>query len=137
MKAQIALLGCCLLLAACATPAPAGRGAQDLLGIEVEGVRLSAAGYMLDVRYRVVDPDKALTMFDRKTRPMLASESTGVQLAVPDAPKLGQLRTTGARNIKANRSYSILFANPGRLVERGAKLSLRVGDARIEGLTVQ
>jgi len=34
------------------------RGAEVKLGIRMEGLRLSAAGYILDFRYRVVDPEK-------------------------------------------------------------------------------
>ncbi len=132
------LLACgALLIAACATPPRVAPEARVFLGVEVEAVRLSAAGYMLDVRYRVVDVEKARPLFDRKLRPLLLEEGTGAQFAVPNVPKLGQLRTTSARNVKANRSYSILFANPGRYVERGTKLSLVVGEARIDGLTVE
>jgi hypothetical protein len=31
----------------------------------------------------------------------------------------------------------MLFANPGRFVERGSKLSLVIGEARIDGLLVE
>jgi hypothetical protein len=126
-----------VFLASCAIHPPVARDAPgEALGVKVEAVRLSAAGYMLDVRYRVVDVDKARALFDRKLRPMLLDEG-GAQLAVPNVPKLGQLRTTSARNVKADRSYSMLFANPGRYVERGARLALVVGDTRIDGLTVE
>lgn len=135
MKAPAALAACMLLAAACAVPAPAVREAQDMLGVKVEGVRLSAAGYLLDFRYRVLDPDKARTLFERQARPMLV-DGNGLQLAVPNAPKLGQLRATSTRNVKAGRTYSMLFANPGRHVERGAKLALVIGEARIDGLVV-
>jgi hypothetical protein len=142
MKTRVALLGCCLLAAACAAPAPAVReaaapGAADALGVKVEGVRLSAAGYMLDFRYRVVDADKARALFERKARPLLVDAATGLQLGVPNAPKLGQLRATGPRNVKENRTYSMLFANPGRHVERGTTLAFVIGEARIDGLTVE
>jgi hypothetical protein len=138
------LLACsALILAACATPpgvAPvtvAMPGVHDALGVKVEAVRLSAAGYMIDVRYRVLDVDKARPLFDRKARPLLLEEGTGAQLAVPNAPKLGQLRTTSVRNVKADRTYSMVFANPGRYVERGKQMSLVIGEARIDGLVVQ
>jgi hypothetical protein len=142
------LLACsAVILAACATPprvaheapgaAPAGLEAAAALGVRVESVRLSSAGYMLDLRYRVLDVDKARPLFDRKVKPRLLDEAAGAQLAVPTVPKLGQLRTTSARNVKADRSYSMLFANPGRFVERGKKVSLVIGEARIDGLVVE
>jgi hypothetical protein len=67
----------------------------------------------------------------------LLDEATGARFGVPDTPKLGQLRTTGARRVAAGRTYSMLFANPGRYVQRGATLSLVMGDARVDGITVE
>jgi hypothetical protein len=132
------LLACsALLLAACATPPGVAPDAQAALGVKVEAVHLSAAGYMLDVRYRVLDVEKARPLFDRKAHPVLLDERSGAQFAVPNVPKLGQLRTTSARNVVADRSYSILFANPGRYVERGQKVSLLLGETRIGGLIVE
>jgi hypothetical protein len=144
------LAAAALLLAGCAGTAPSLREARSLgaasqspgarsesLGVKVEGLRLSAAGYMLDLRYRVVDVDKAQALFERKARPMLVDSATGLQLGVPNTPKLGQLRTTGTRNVKANRTYSMLFANPARHIERGTRLALVIGDERVDGLTVE
>lgn len=133
----MAVAGVAMAAAACAaTPPPAAPGAGEALGVQVETVRLSAAGYMLDLRYRVVDAERARALFERRARPMLV-DGAGLQLGVPTAPKLGQLRTTGTRNVREQRSYSMLFANPGRTVQRGARLDLVVGDARIAGLTVE
>jgi hypothetical protein len=142
--ARKSLLACALwLLAGCATPPGVAPGVsttaapEEALGVKVEGVRLSAAGYMLDLRYRVLDVEKARVLFERGSVPQLHEEATGARFIVPNVPKLGQLRTTSARNVKANRSYSILFANPGRYVERGQKVSLVVGAARIDGLVIE
>jgi hypothetical protein len=127
--------------AATADVQPAGvavaSDAATQLGVEVEGIRLSAAGYMLDFRYRVVAPQRVGPLFDARSRPYLLDEASGARLGVPDTPKLGQLRATGARRVVAGRTYSILFANPGRYVQRGATLSLVMGDARLDGLTVE
>jgi hypothetical protein len=135
MRRLAPLAACLALAAACATPAPAVREAGDALGVKVEGVRLSAAGYLLDFRYRVLDAQKARALFERQARPMLV-DGNGLQLAVPNAPKIGQLRATSSRGVKEGRTYSMLFANPGRHVERGAKLAFVVGDNRIDGLVV-
>jgi len=113
------------------------RGGEGKLGIRMEGLRLSAAGYMLDFRYRVVDPDKAAVLLDRKIRPYLLDEASGAQLGVPDTAKLGQLRTTGRNKVVPDQDYFILFANPGRYVQAGTKMTLVMGDLRIENLIVQ
>lgn len=119
-----------------ADEAPAREG-ESKLGIRLEGLRLSAAGYMLDFRYRVLDPDKAAVLLDRKIRPYLLDEATGAQLGVPDTAKLGQLRTTGRNKAVSDRDYFIMFANPGRYVQAGSRMTLVMGDARIENLVVE
>jgi hypothetical protein len=111
-------------------------GIADTLGIEIQGIRLSAAGYMLDFRYRVLDPEKAAPLLDRKTHPYLLDDASGARLSVPDSPKVGRLRTTSRNKVIPGRSYYILFANPGRYLQAGSKVTLVAGDARISDLTV-
>lgn len=110
---------------------------EDQLGIKIVGLRRSSAGYMLDFRYRLLDPAKAASLLDRKIRPYLLDEATGAQLGVPDAPKVGQLRPTSRNNVIPGRNYYILFANPGRYLKAGSKVTLIAGDARISQLTVE
>ena len=104
--------------------------------IEVEGIRLSAAGYMLDFRYRVLDPVKAAPLLDRKVKLYLLDEASGARLAVPNAPKVGSLRTSSRSKMTPGRNYFILFANPGRYLQAGSKVTLVAGDAEINHLTV-
>jgi len=111
-------------------------GIADTLGIKVEGIRLSAAGYMLDFRYRVLDPVKAAPLLDPKIQPYLLDEASGAQLAVPDAPKVGRLRATSRNKVITGRTYYMLFANPGRYLKAGSKVTVVAGDARISDLTV-
>lgn len=112
-------------------------GVEARLGIRMEGLRLSAAGYILDFRYRVLDPARAAPLLDRKIRPYLLDVASGAQLGVPDTAKLGQLRTTGRNKVVPEQDYFILFANPGRFVQAGNKMTLVMGDLRIENLVVQ
>ncbi len=110
---------------------------ENKLGIKIIGLRRSAVGYMLDFRYRLLDPVKASLLLDRKIQPYLLDEATGAQLGVPDAPKVGQLRPTSRNNVIPGRSYYILFANPGRYLQAGSKVTLIAGDARISHLMVE
>jgi hypothetical protein len=107
------------------------------LGIRTQGLRRSAAGYILDFRYRITDPAKAVALLDSKVRPYLLDEASGAQLGVPDTSKLGQLRTTGRSKVKTDQNYFILFANPGRFVQPGSRMTLVMGDKRIEDLVVE
>lgn len=110
---------------------------EEQLGIRVDGITLSAAGYLLDFRYHVNDPEKAAPLLDRKVQPYLLDEASGARFLVPDTPKLGALRPT-ARNHGIQRSgYYMLFANPGRYLKPGSKVSLVLGETRIDHLVVR
>lgn len=139
LAAPIVLAGASGKAQAVETPdKPAAHGeTEDRLGIKIVGLRRSAAGYMLDFRYRLLDPAKASSLLDRKIKPYLLDEATGAQLGVPDAPKVGQLRPTSRNNVIPGRNYYILFANPGRYLQAGSKVTLIAGDARIDHLTVE
>ncbi|MFZ5530315.1 MAG: hypothetical protein ACOY4U_04600 [Pseudomonadota bacterium] len=115
----------------------AHHGLEEALGIKIAGIRLSAAGYMIDFRYRVTDPAKAAPLLDRKIKPYLFDEGGGAQLAIPDTPKLGQLRSSGRSKVMPDRNYYIMFANPGRYLKPGSKVTLVLGDLKVENLSVE
>jgi hypothetical protein len=103
-------------------------------GIRIEAMRLTAAGYMLDFRYQVVDARKARPLFERKTKPVLTDEKTGTVLAVPTPPKTGPLRSSN--DPKAGRTYFMFFANPGRLVAEGQTVTVTIGQFIVSGIRV-
>jgi len=119
--------------AAMATPPLA---AAEAPGIRVESLRLTAADYMLDLRYRITDPERAAAFFSRKTELQLVDPVSGARLAVPTTPKLGRLRQV-ARKDMPDRSYFMIFANPGRYLKAGSQVILIAGDTRISHLTVE
>ena len=106
-------------------------------GVRLTGVRLTANGYVVDLRYRVLDPAKAQPLLDRKVRPVLVDEATGSRFYVPVPPTVGALRQT-ARNkvIHTDRDYFMLFANPDRKLHAGARVTLYVGDERFGNLQI-
>lgn len=114
---------------------------QELLerwGVEVYGVRLAARGYMIDFRFRVLDAEKALPLFDTRIKPYLLPERTTVKLPVPAGEKVGAFRTTNrGANIVANKDYYLMFGNPDAFAKRGQKVSVVIGDFHVEHLTLQ
>jgi hypothetical protein len=107
-------------------------------GIKVEGLRLSAAGSMLDFRYRVLEPAKAAPLLDGKTQVFLIDEAHGAKLGVPDTPVLGRIRQTARNgNLLTDRTYFIMFGNPGKALQRGDKVTLLLGQAKVSDLMVQ
>ena len=95
---------------------------------------VSAAGYMLELRYRVVDTERARPLFDPRARPYLVDEASGARMFVASPPMVGPLRTS--RPPQAGRNYFILFANPARRVKAGDLVTLVIGEFRAEGLQV-
>jgi len=123
-----------------AAPAPAAP-AQRLedLGVELVGVRLSGADFLIDVRYRVKDVAKAQALLERKVHPVLVNEATGDRYYVPQAPKLGSLRqsATAKQPVQLDKVYFMLFANPDRKLRSGEKVTLHAGESTVQGLVVQ
>lgn len=122
--------------AAAAEPAGADEpSAAERLGIEPLALRRLAYGNLLDFRYRVVDPERARRLFETDLKPVLVERDSGLRLTVPRPAKVGPLKSYGA--MEAGRIHFILFANPGRRVEPGARVVLVLGEQRIEGLVVE
>jgi len=110
--------------------------AKELWGVDNFTVMQTSAGYMLDIRYRVLDVAKAKPLFSRKLRPFVIEEASGVRYGVPASPKIGFLRQAPS-DLKANKVYFLFVANPGKKIQKGDKLTLVIGDFKIEHLIVQ
>jgi hypothetical protein len=125
-------------LGADANPQLARESAEANYGIKVEALHLSAAGSMLDFRYRVVDPKKAAPLLDGKMKPYLIDDARGARLGVPSSPVLGGIRQTSRNNhIEVDRTYFIMFGNPGKALHSGDKVTLVLGDLKIADLQVR
>ncbi len=124
-----------------APPASAPAAVQRLedLGVELVGVRLSGADFLIDVRYRVKDVAKAQALLERKVHPVLVNEATGDRYYVPQVPKLGSLRqsATAKQPVQLDKVYFMLFANPDRKLRSGEKVTLHAGESTVQGLVVQ
>lgn len=109
---------------------------EERWGVEVLGVTRTSAGYMLDLRYRVVDPDKAAPLLARGVRTRLVDEATGAEHFVPNAPKVGPLRQTTTRP-RAGQTYFALFANPGKALASGALVTILLGDFELPHVAIR
>lgn len=130
--------GLFLFLTACAAVDPGMKGAEEAKerwGIEITSLRMSAAGHMIDFRYRVLDAKKAEPLFARENKPYLIDEASQKVLSVPQTAKVGPLRTTG--DIKEGSIYWMFFGNVPGLIKSGSKVTVVIGDFRAENLVVQ
>ena len=103
-------------------------------GIEIVGVHPIASGYMLEFRYHVIDPVKSKPLTDKMQKPLLYDEASNATLSVPTMDKVGEVRQTAAQ--EANRSYYMIFGNPGKIVKPGNRVSIIVGKFRADGIIV-
>lgn len=134
--AFLALAGCATTDRRSASDVALGDASlEEKWGVKVLSIRLSAEGYMLDFRYRVRDPEKAAPLFDRSSKPYLLDDASGAMFVVPEPPKVGALRNT--RKPQPDRNYFVMFANPGRYVKKGNRITVVIGDFKAEHLVVQ
>jgi len=103
--------------------------------IEIESVRVTAAGHYIDLRYRVLDPEGANSSLGPGVKPTLTDDATGIIMAVPMTAKLGSLRQTRGDQ-RPNRSYFVLFVNSAGLTS-GSRVTADLGDMRFESLTIE
>ena len=108
---------------------------EETWGIKIVGIRLTAADHMIDFRYHVLDSEKASILLSRQVQPYLIDQSTGTKLFVPRI-KIGPMRQTAVKP-PAGRNYVILFGNTNGSVKSGSKVTVVIGDLKIEDLVVE
>jgi hypothetical protein len=113
-----------------------GGSLRQKWGIQIMGLRVTAAGRMIDFRYKVLDPEKAAPIAKRENKPYLIDLTTKSKLLVPTTPKIGALRQTAVKP-QAGRVYGVMFANPAQVVKPGSTVTVVVGDCRLENLSVE
>jgi hypothetical protein len=126
-------------------------GTEGDWGIKVISVALTADGGMIDVRYQVTDPAKAaaalggaaghdghgaITAEALQDAPLLVDEKTGYAVMEANLHQMGGVRRE-RQSPDVGKTYFILFANTGGLVEPGDEVSLAASDLRLEHLEVE
>ncbi len=109
---------------------------EEKWGIKVLGIRPTAAGFMLNFRYKVVDAEKVSAFMGPRTKPYLIHQATGLKFKVPQMAKVGALFQRMSKAIP-DRIYFALFDNPNMLAQSGTKVTVVIGDCEIKNLVVQ
>ena len=110
---------------------------EEQWGVKIESLRTSGAGNLLDFRYRIIDPEKASHLVDRRNKAYMIDQSSGKVLSVPTTAKVGPMRQTVRYGLpKKDRVYFVLFGNP-HLIKSGDKVTVVIGDFRVEDLVVE
>ena len=109
---------------------------EAVWGIEAPSVKAVESGVILRFNYRVLDPEKAKPLNDKKLNPILVSPAKGIQLVVPSMEKVGQLRQA-PHELEAGKSYWMAFSNSGRLLKPGDRVDIVIGNFHARGLLVE
>ncbi|HOX46266.1 MAG TPA: hypothetical protein PK668_21865 [Myxococcota bacterium] len=137
--AALLCLALALALPACVPEGAApGAGPRTLPtghGVQLESVRLTAGRQMVDVRFRITDPDQAATLFARDRAAALIDPRDGGRLQVQSSPFTGPMRPRGTP--QAGRTYFVLFANRGGRLAPGDRVDLELGPLQARNLVVQ
>jgi len=112
----------------------AGDHYRLIWGVDSLGVKWTESGEIIRFSYRALDPSKAKALNDKKSEPSLIDPRAGVSLVVPSLEQVGQLRQSA--DPEEGKSYWMAFSNKGRLVKRGDRVSVVIGQFRADGLVV-
>jgi hypothetical protein len=107
---------------------------QGIWGVDELKVKYTESGEMIRFSYRVLDPAKAAVLNDKKTEPSLIDPQAGVKLVIPEMQNVGKLRQSSKPDV--GKSYWMAFSNKGRLVKRGHRVDVVIGNFRATGLSV-
>jgi hypothetical protein len=106
-------------------------------GVEALSVKAVESGEIIRFSYRVLDPERAIALNDKKAEPALISPEKRVKLIVPSLEQVGLLRQTPSGKPEPGKSYWMAFSNSGRVIKRGDRVNVVIGQFRAEGLTVE
>jgi len=134
--------------AAAGRPAPVWQGSQlsrlsrraelyyeGVWGVSELRVKVAESGELIRFNYRVLDPEKAAALNDKKVKPELDDVQAGVKLSVPQMEKIGDLRQSSTP--KAGMTYWMAFGNPTLVVKRGHRVDVVIGSFRANNLVVE
>jgi hypothetical protein len=117
-------------------PPPSARQYYALMwGVDSLSAKSVESGEIIRFTYRVLDPEKAKPLNDKKNEPSLIDPGAGVKLVVPSLEKVGKLRQTAKP--EAGKVYWMAFSNKGGYVKPGHRVNVEIGQFRAEGLIVQ
>ncbi|RMG90432.1 MAG: hypothetical protein D6706_19645 [Chloroflexi bacterium] len=103
----------------------------EATGVRIMLVAITAGGGMIDLRYQIADPDKAVIVHDEENPPTIIDERTGKVISRPwhDHAHDQDLHTAV--------TYYELILNPDGLIRPGQTVTIRIGNAELKHVPVQ
>ena len=97
-------------------------------------MKWAESGEPIRFSYRILDPEKAKTLNDKKVGPELIDAQAHVKLVVPSLENVGALRQ--ASTSEAGKVYWMAFSNTGTPVKRGDRVDVVISNFHATGLMV-
>jgi hypothetical protein len=116
-------------------PKRAGMFYGSVWGVDSLDVKAVESGELIRFTYRILDPEKAKILNDKKVDAFLEFPKNHVRLVIPTMEKVGQLRQ--AKTPQAGRTYWMAFSNPRRTVKRGDRVNIVIGRFHADNLVVE
>ena len=104
---------------------------EEKTGVRITRVVLTAGGGMIDLRYLVIDPEKALIIHDDENPPAIMDEVTG---KIFDTPWMNH---SHSGEYQAGLTYYTVLMNSGGELSKGSKVTIILGGIRLEHFVVQ
>lgn len=108
---------------------------EGVWGVDSLTVKYTESGEIIRFSYRVLEPEKAAALNDKKSEPSLIDPQAGVKLVIPEMEKVGKLRQSSSPI--AGKQYWMAFSNSGRRVRPGDRVDVEIGNFRAPGLVVE
>jgi hypothetical protein len=107
---------------------------KSVWGVDALSVKLTESGQIVRFSWRVLDPALAMPLSSKEAQPMLVDPQAGVSLVVPTLENIGMLRQ--AQTPEAGKLYWMAFSNKGRIVKKGDRVNVVIGQFHADGLGV-
>ena len=104
---------------------------EEATGVRVTLVAVTGQGGLIDLRYQVIDPDKAAIVHDPEKPPTIVDEATGQAF-----DKLW-MQHGHSGELDPGATYYLILVNPQGGVKSGDLVSVLIGNFRLEHVRVK
>ena len=112
-------------------PAVTEDGLVEKIGVRIVYVAVTGDGGLIDLRFQVIDPEKANAIHDEDNPPTIIDGTTGL---VVNSLLMGHAHTAP---YNAGQTYYLIFENPGNIVQSGNQVSVLLGNAEVDHVIVK
>jgi hypothetical protein len=110
---------------------PTNPAIEDRYGIRISMVGATADGGLVDFRFVVVNPDKALAMLqDEAQLPVIVTENTGTLIN-------SATLMVAKHDLTPGGTYFLLYRNTQGAIKHGTPVTVKFGDLKLEHVIAQ